>query len=454
MANDGLKTKNMTLTHQQIEKYKQELNKNPKSKVLKNAIIKNGVQSVALNRDSLVDMRFDFSNEINTGKITNQNKSGRCWLFAALNLFRHKMEQDLNIKDFELSQNYMMFHDKMEKANYFLENIIDTLEEDTYSRVLMWVLENPLDDAGQWDMLANLVDKYGVIPKDFMPETYHSSNTWHMNSILIHKLRENACILRNMHREGKSLSEIREHKDRMLGDFYRMLAYFLGEPPVKFDFEYRDEDKNFHADRVLSPQDFYQKYIGWDMSDFISIINAPTKDKPFNQTFTVKYLGNVVGGRNVLYLNTDINTIKNLTLKQIKDDKPVWFGADVRQWMHYDSGILDTEVFSFHEVFDTEFELDKAGRLDYCDSLLTHAMVFTGVNIVDGEPNRWKVENTWGEKPGKDGYFVMSNRWFEEFVYQVVIHRDYLSDDMKTALKKEPVVLSPWDPMGALAMVR
>jgi bleomycin hydrolase len=399
-------------------------------------------------------MRFDFSNEIKTGKITNQKKSGRCWLFAALNLFRHKMEKDLNIKDFQLSQTYMMFRDKLEKANYFLECIIDTRKEDTYSRVLMWLLNNLLDDAGQWDMLANLVDKYGVIPQDLMPETHHSSDTRSMNAILLNKLRDNASILRKMHKNGKSISQLREMKDGMLSDFYRMLVYFLGEPPEKFDFEFRDEDNKFHANRDLTPQEFYQKYIGWNMNDYVSIINAPTEDKPFYQTYTVKYLGNVVGGRRVLYLNVDTSMMKSLALSQISDGNPVWFGADVRQWMHYDRGIMDTELYPFEDVFDTSFGLDKAGRLNYCDSLLTHAMVFTGVNIVNGKPNRWKVENTWGDKPGKDGYFVMSDSWFEEFVYQVIVHKDYLNDGLKELLKREAEVLPPWDPMGALARMR
>ncbi len=454
MTNDSPKNNHTSLTFDLIERYKQDLRSNPKSKVLRNAIIKNGIESVALNRDSVVDMRFDFSNEVKTGKITNQKKSGRCWLFSALNLFRHKMEKDLNIKDFQLSQTYMMFRDKLEKANYFLECILLTLEEETYSRVLMWLLNNLLDDAGQWDMLANLVDKYGVIPKDLMPETYHSGNTWSMNAILLNKLRENASILRNMHKTGKSISQLRETKDGMLSHFYRMLVYFLGEPPESFDFEFRDEDNKFHADRGLTPQDFYQKYIGWNMDDYVSIINAPTQDKPFYQTYTVKYLGNVVGGRRVLYLNVDTSMMKSLALSQISDGNPVWFGGDVRQWMHYDSGIMDTRLYPFEDVFDTSFGLDKAGRLDYCDSLLTHAMVFTGVNIVNGKPNRWKVENTWGDKPGKDGYFVMSDSWFEEFVYQVIVHKDYLNDGLKELLKKEPKVLPPWDPMGALAMMR
>ncbi|RLC58359.1 MAG: aminopeptidase [Candidatus Cloacimonadota bacterium] len=419
--------------------------------VIRNGILNVGLDEIALNHQSKTDLQHTFSLELITGKITSQDKSGRCWLFAGLNTMRFKIMKDLNLKNFELSQTYQMFFDKIEKANYFLENILETLDEETNSRLIMWLLSAPLNDGGQWDMFTSIVEKYGVVPKDTMPETFASSNSARMNHILTLKLRGYASLLREYHQNGKTLEELKYEKKKMVLEFYRLLTMFLGIPPKSFTFEYTDKDKKFYRDKNITSKEFYTKYVDVDLKDYISVINAPTKDKPFNKTFTVQYLGNVEGGNNVKYLNLDMNTFKKLALTQLKDGFPVWFGSDVGQKMKRENGILAEDIYSYEDALQSKFELDKAGRLDYGESLMTHAMVFTGVNIIDDVPNRWKVENSWGEKNGKKGYFVMSDKWFEEYTYQIVINKKYLSEDLKKAWKSEPIVLKPWDPMGSLA---
>lgn len=451
---EDLVVKSAHITQTMIKNFQKDFLKLPLNRVLQNAIIKNGIQSVSRNNESTILNRYTFSEEIKTEKITNQQKSGRCWLFAGLNTFRQKISKELKIKDFELSQNYPMFWDKLEKSNYFLENVLDTLDEDIYSRVFMWLLDAPVQDGGQWDMFANLVKKYGVVPKEIMPETFHSGDTVHMDRLLTLKLRDNAAELRNLARDGKSMEALRQRKNEMLSEIYRMIAFFLGDPPSKFDFEFRDKNDKYFQVLNLTPHDFFEKYVKLNLDDYISVINAPTDDKPFNRTFTVKYLGNMKDGKDVLYLNVDIDTMKKMTLAQIKDGVPVWFGCDMGKMLDSDAGIMDSKLYLYEEALGVPFGLDKAGRLLYGESQLTHAMVFTGANLVNGEPNRWKVENSWGEKLGKEGYFVMSDEWFDEFNYQVVIDKKYISDHLMKALDQKPIVLPPWDPMGSLALMR
>jgi len=429
-------------------------NKRENSKIIANAVIKNGINDTALNNESVKKMHYDFSEEIDVGKVTNQEKSGRCWMFAALNNIRYSISKDLNIKDhdFELSEAYTMFWDKLEKANYFLENIISTVDLELDSRRVMWLLNEPTNDGGQWDMFTALIEKYGIIPKYTMPESYHSSNSRYMNKILSLKLRDLAKSLRKDFKLGADKESLREEKETMLAEIYSILAYFLGEPPQEFDFEYKDKDGKFYRDSGLSPLEFYNKYSKVKMTDYVSIINAPTTDKPFDQTYTVEFLGNVKEGQQIHYLNLPIEKLIDYSTAQLKDGEPVWFGCDVGQWSDRDLGIMDTELFNYQDLLDTKFSLDKGQRLQYGESILTHAMVFTGVNINDqDQAERWKVQNSWGEKVGEDGFFIMSNDWFKEFNYEVVINKKYLSEADLKSYQKDPVVLKPWDPMGSLA---
>ena len=431
-----------------LDEFSKAFHADPANGIRKNAVVKSGLKDAAENQQEAIDNPMLFSIEIETGKITNQKSSGRCWLFAALNTMRFEIMQKLNLETFELSQNYQMFWDKMEKANYFLDSIVKTAGEDVDSRLVKHLLSAPMQDGGQWDMYCAIAEKYGVVPKYVMPETFHSSNTGVMCKYLTLKLREDAMLLREAVKAGKDTEAM---KKDMLSEIYRMLVICLGEPPKSFTFEYRDKDKNFHRDADITPMDFFKKYVGLNLSDYISIINAPTADKPYGRTFTVDYLGNVVGGRAVKYLNLPSEEVKKLAIAQLSDGKPVWFGCDVGQMSTRNSGIMGMHTYDYESLLGVKFGMDKAQRLDYSDSMMTHAMVFLGVNLVDGKPNRWKVENSWGDEAGQDGYYIMTDEWFDEYNYQVVVNRKYLSAEQQAMFDQAPIVLKPWDPMGSLA---
>jgi len=350
-----------------------------------------------------------------------------------------------------LSQNYTFFWDKFEKANYFYENVLATADQPTSSRKVAWLMTTPQQDGGQWDMLVAIIQKYGIVPKSVMPETYNSSKSAEINSTLNLKLRKDAVELRELVAAKASADDIQARKEKMLNEVYRMLAYAFGEPATEFDWEYRDDDKNYHIDKGLTPQSFFKKYIGWNLDDYVSIINAPTDDKPYNHTYTIEMLGNVLGGREVKHLNVSMADFKQLAIKQLQAGQSVWFGCDVGQSSDRQKGVMATDVYSKDELFDVDLSMSKAERLDYGESLMTHAMVITGVDLVNGQPTKWKVENSWGDKVGEKGFFVMSDAWMDEYCYQVVVNKQFLSDDLKAAQAEEPTVLAPWDPMGALA---
>lgn len=448
-------TDDTAISPEMMERFQASFRSLPQHRVLMNAIKKNGIQSVAMNQEVLVEMQYTFSTELETGEITNQKNSGRCWMFAGLNVLRGHVAKKCQLKSFELSQSYQMFWDKFEKSNYFLESILETLDEPTDGRLISWLLMQPVNDGGQWDMFVNLVEKYGVVPKHVMPETHHSSKSREMNRLITRKLREYAVTLRNAyHAKQLSVESLRAEKQTMLGEIYRILCFFLGEPPKTFDFEYRNEEKEFHRDEHLTPQDFYKKYVDVNLADYVSVIHAPTADKPFGHTYTVQYLGNVKGGKAVKYLNVEMSTFRSLALQQLEAGEPVWFGCDVGQMLDRDAGIMDMNLYDYESALSVPFQMSKEDRLNYGESLMTHAMVFTGVNVVNGQPNRWKVENSWGPEPGNKGFFIMSDEWFDEYMYQIVVRRDYLSAELQAALDTPPVELKPWDPMGSLATLR
>ncbi len=440
------------ITPQQLIKFEQQFDANPANAVAMNAAVQNGIVKSAISYEAFRRERHEFSVNIKQGEITNQKASGRCWMFAALNVMRFEVMQKLNLETFEFSQSYPLFFDKLEKSNYFLENILDTLDEPTGGRLVSFLLTDPMGDGGQWDMFCGLVEKYGVVPKDAMRESVSSSATREMDYYLTLKLREFACTLRTAHEKGAEMEQLRGSKEQMLAEIYRILCISLGKPPKEFCFETRDKDGNFIRDAKITPQEFFAKYVGWNLDDYVSLINAPTADKPFGKTYSVKYLGSVKEGRAVRYLNLPIEQLKAAAIAQMQDGAPVWFGCDVGKCSIRENGIMDLNVIRADQLFGVSFPMDKAQRLDYGHSLMTHAMVFLGVNLDEqGRPNRWRVENSWGKEPGKDGYYVMSDDWFTEYTYQVVVHKKYLSQEALEQLKAEPILLEPWDPMGSLA---
>ena len=435
-----------------LDQLEKRFDENPGNRMAMNAAVSCGICASSRNYETEREIPHEFSISLEQGAVTNQKRSGRCWMFAALNCMRFQVIKKQNLEDFELSQSYPLFYDKLEKANYFLESILDTLDEPTDGRLIAHLLAAPLNDGGQWDMLCSIVEKYGLVPKMAMPESVSSSATQEMVSYMTEKLREYACVLRKGHKAGKSMEQLKKEKEAMMETVYRMLCISLGKPPRTFTFEYRDKDGNFHREANLTPKAFYEKYVGLRLDDYVSVINAPTEDKPFYRSYTVQYLGNVKEGRPVKYVNLPIEEMKQAAIAQLKDGEPVWFGCDVGKRSFRDGGLMDTGIYDVETLFDTDFPMTKAERLEYGQSLMTHAMVFQGVNLDEnGRPDRWRVENSWGEEAGKKGYFVMSDRWFDEYNYQVVVNKKYLSSKALEAYEKEPVRLNPWDPMGSLA---
>ncbi len=423
-------------------------------KLSRNAVTRSGLAASAADYAMERRMRYSFSLEVEVGKVTNQKSSGRCWMFAALNTMRFEIMKKLNLETFELSQSYPLFYDKLEKSNYFLENILTSLDAPLDGRLVAFLLQSPVQDGGQWDMFRSLVEKYGVVPKDQMPETFHSSNTGLMNKFLTLKLRQFACELRTAHEEGESLANLRAKKESMLAEIHHMLCVCLGTPPTALSFEVRNKDKAFHRAQ-MTPVEFFRTYVGWNLADYVSLIHAPTKDKPYERMYTVDRLGSVFGGAYpVRYLNLPAEQLKEAAIRQLQDGHPVWFGCDVGQWLHREWGCMDTAAFDFAGVLGTAFPLTKAQRLDYGESVMTHAMVFAGVNLDEnGKPDRWKVENSWGDKSGNEGWYIMSDDWFSEYTYQVVVHKKHLTNRQLELLSQEPIILKPWDPMGSLATV-
>jgi len=425
---------------------------NPKFAAMENAISHNGLLTSLEKRSSAVENTPVFSLDLTKDKVSDQKASGRCWMFAALNTFRHKMIAGFQLEDFELSQAHTFFWDKYEKSNWFLEQVIATADQELTSRKVKFLLDTPQQDGGQWDMVVALFEKYGVVPKSVYPESISSSNSRELNQILNKLLRQDAQILRELVSEGANSAELQAKKEELLQEVFNFLAMNLGLPPRQFDFSYRDKDNHFHSESGLTPLTFYQKYVDLKLEDYVSIINAPTADKPYGRSYTVEMLGNVVGSKPVRYLNVEMDRLKELAIAQMQAGETVWFGSDVAQSSNRKAGVMAEGMHDFTASMDIRLTQDKAGRLDYSESLMTHAMVLTGVDLDEnGRAKKWKVENSWGEKVGNKGYFVASDAWMGEYTYQIVVRKEFLTAAELAAYEAEPLVLAPWDPMGALA---
>jgi bleomycin hydrolase len=438
-----------TLAAADLELLRKDFSANPAYRLAQNAVTRVTVDDVAINREIINNVDHMLSTQLDDWKVTNQERSGRCWLFAGLNLLRVGVMRKTGIKDFEFSQNYAMFWDKIERANYFLEAIIETADRDLDDRTVAFLLEQVAGDGGQWNMFAALVAKHGLVPKGYMPETQSSSNTARMNSILRYQLRQGTRSLRAA--AAESVAAARSVKAQILETIYRVLCIHLGTPPDRFDWQWIDKDKQFHRDGVLTPQEFAAKYVDLPLDEYVCLVHDPRPTSPVGRTFTVEYLGNVIGGPQVIYLNVDMSVIKDIAAKTLQGGEPVWFGCDVGKMMSSDYAIWDASLYDLPSVYDAQFELDKAARLAYHETQMTHAMLFTGVDVLDGAPRRWRVENSWGTDRGKDGFYTMNDSWFDEYVFEIAARRTALPADLQQALSAEPIVLPAWDPMGALA---
>ena len=440
-----------SLTQDVLAELQSDFATNPSYRLMQNAVTQYDVNEIALDRSVVTTAAHSYSNVLDNWSPTDQGNSGRCWLFAGLNLFRVDTMKALNVKQFEFSQNYAMFWDKTERANFLLESVISTADRPVSDRTVAWLLGRPLEDAGQWDMFVGLVKKHGVVPKAAMPETESSDNTYRMNSILYHVMRQGAKDIRDLYADEAGVEAMRQAKRETLKVVYRVLCIHLGTPSSRFDWQWTDKDGQFHRDGEITPLEFAEKYVVTPVDEYVCLVHDPRETSPMGRTFAIDFLGNVVGSPSVKYLNIDIELMKEITLRLLLEEKAVWMGCDVGKQMHRKLGLWDAQLFDYAGVYGTEFTLDKAGRLDYGQTQMTHAMLFTGVDVVDGRARRWRVENSYGEALGDKGFCMMNDSWFNEYMFEIAAPKSYLPEDLQRALDTEPILLPPWDPMGALA---
>ena len=394
--------------------------------------------------------------------ITDQHRSGRCWLFASTNVFRLALMKKYNLASFELSQSYLFFWDKLEKSNWFLEQIIDTSGEDLDGRLVQHLLGDIVSDGGQWDMVYNLVEKYGLVPKSVYPDNWSAMNSGFLNSVVKTKLREFALQLRGMinREEGVSAEQLSSVKSKMMQEVSLIMTLLLGPPPSpeeEFTWTYKDKDEKAHELKI-KPKRFSKDITSSDfkinsgtIEKMISLVHDP-RHEPLT-LMTVDRLGNIVGGRNVTYVNVDVKTLKQACIRTLRAGLPVFFGSDVGKFSDTSSGIMDLSLYDFNLGLSTSLlNMSKSQRLHVGESQMTHAMVLTGVHVDEqGKSVRWRVMNSWGESAGEKGWFVMSDAWMDEFVYQAVVDPRFVGKEVRDVLGKEALILPPWDPMGALA---
>lgn len=447
---------NDPLTPYNYLSWERQLVEDPRYKLALNAVNAVDIQTIIRNRSSFVNdniQEFSDKIELEGTPVTNQRSSGRCWIFASTNVFRVAVQKKYNITDFQLSQAYLFFYDKLEKANFFLDNVIDTADEDLNGRLVQTLFQEPVSDGGQWDMIVNLVSKYGLVPNKIYPDSFNAENSSKLNYFVINKLREYGLILRKLAND-KSVSptSISSVKEKFVHEIYNVLVLALGVPPKPhepFVWEYTDKDGKFYSVKT-NATDFYKKIVGFEASEYFSLIHDPRN--AYKALYTVDRLGNISGGKGIEYVNADVDILKKAAIKSIQNNEPVFFGSDVGKFSDSASGIMDTQAWNYEVAFNVDMGLTKAERLQTGSSAMTHAMVLTAVHIVDGKPTKWRVENSWGESAGNKGYFIMSDDWFNEYVYQVVTSSKYAEKEYTNIWKsKKYNVLPRWDPLGALA---
>tara|TARA_B100000900_G_scaffold358296_1_gene329136 strand:+ start:1293 stop:2639 length:1347 start_codon:yes stop_codon:yes gene_type:complete len=438
------------VTEIQIEEFRKSFDSDPSATVAQNAVSNADLSTLALRRDLVQNMDFSFSTKLDEWNVTNQRRSGRCWLFATLNLFRVGAMKKMNVKNFEFSQAHIHFWDKLERANHFLEAILETSERPVDDRTIHFLLSDPIGDGGQWNMATNLIRKHGLVPMSAYPESHSSSSTRSMNTVLKDILRTTASEIRRILDDGGSNNEARKHKEERMKEIWRVLCIHLGTPPEKFDWQWRDKDNKFHRKGNMTPLEFVDEYVEVDWEEYICIVNDPRNE--YYRTYTVDFLQNVAGGPPVVYLNVPSNEMKDITQRLLEDGIPVWMGCDVGKNMARKRGLWDAELYDLKGLYGIQFGMEKADRLRFGQTMMTHAMLFTGVDVVDGKPRRWRVENSWGsDESGEKGFYTMNDNWFDEHMFEIAAPKDYLTDEMRSGLKGDPIVLPAWDPMGSLA---
>lgn len=432
------------ISAEMLERISQSYTGSAEQRAVKNALASNSIATLAINADNLAMCDTHFSHRVKTRGITDQKSSGRCWLFTGLNVLRAKMIEKYDLPAMEFSQNYNSFYDLLEKSNLFLQAIIDTRELPLDDRKVDWLLKNPIGDGGQFTGVSNLIMKYGVVPKEAMPETYQSNSTSQMGMILKLKLREWALELRGL-KEAKAM----KRKEEMLSEVYRILVECLGVPPTEFEWARYDKQGNLVSKKSYTPKSFYEEYIGEDLEhNYIMVMNDPSRE--YGKVYEIEYDRHVYDGENWLYVNLPIERVKELAIASIKDNTAMYFSCDVGKFLDRKKGTLDVANFDYASLFGTEFGMDKRERIQTYASGSSHAMTLIAVDLDEaGVPRKWMVENSWGAASGWQGNLIMTDEWFEEYMFRVVVEKKYVPEDILKMLEQEPILLPSWDPMFA-----
>ncbi|MCQ2073202.1 MAG: C1 family peptidase [Bacteroidaceae bacterium] len=414
----------------------------PAEKAVRNALAGQSIAVLAVNADNAAMIDTHFSNRVLTKGITDQKSSGRCWLFTGLNVLRAKMIAKHDLGEFTFSQNYVSFYDLLEKSNLFLQAMIDNSKSDITDRKVDWLFQNPIGDGGQFTGVSNLIMKYGVVPSDVMPETYQSNNTSEMRAVLSKKLRQFGLELR-----GMKTADAIKRKTEMLTEIYGILAKCLGVPPTSFEWTRYDSKGNFVSRKTYTPKDFYNEFVGQDLeNNYIMVMNDPSRD--YYRTYEIEYDRHVYDGDNWVYVNLPVERIKEMAIASIKDSTAMYFSCDVRKFANTSKGTLDLANMDYESLFDTDFPMDKKQRIQTYASGSSHAMTLIAVDLDDrGNPVKWMVENSWGASSGYKGNLIMTDEWFNEYMFRLVLEKKYVPSDILDVMKKKPVMLPSWDPM-------
>lgn len=417
-------------------------------RALRNAMNAADIDKLALNTENLNNLDTSFSNRVESKGITNQKQSGRCWLFTGLNVLRSQIMAKQDLKELELSQNYNFFFDQLEKSNLFLQGIIDTADKPMDDKTVDWLFSHPLSDGGQFTGLSDNLTKYGIVPSSVMVETYSSNNTTKLNRLISLKLREYGLKLRDMKKKGANANKLASAKEEMLQTVYRMLAMTLGEPPTEFTWTRRNKKGEVVSTKTYTPQSFYREMAGNDLRDgYVMLMNDPTR--PYHKLYEIDYDRHVYDGSNWTYINLPVEEIKAMAIESIKDSTMMYFSCDVGKFLDRDRGMLDVDNYSYGDLFDTDFPMDKADRIRTHASASSHAMTLMAVDLDEkGQPRKWMVENSWG--PGaNDGHLIMTDKWFDEYMFRLVVDKKYVPAKTLEILKQTPTKLPAWDPLFA-----
>ncbi len=437
-----------SITESNLLEIRSSYNKNdPSTKALTNALSNNDITKIALSRENLSTVDHHFKYKVEVKGISNQMKSGRCWMFTSMNTLRPLVIDKYKLSNFEFSHNYLYFWDIFEKANLYLEAQIKYADKPMDDKYVKWLFKSPVGDGGVWNSFTNLADKYGLVPKEVFPETNSSNNTGWMIRIINRKLREDGLELREISSTEAKGKELESKKIEMLKDIYRILAMNLGEPPTEFKYRFVDKNDSIGEYKTYTPKSFMTEVLGdINFGDYVMLMNDPTRE--YNKVYEIEYDRNVIEGRNWIYLNLPSDKLKELAVKSIKNNVSMYASCDVGKQLNNSIGIADVNNFDFESLYGVKFGMNKAERINTFESGSSHGMALIAVDVDENEkPVKWQFENSWGTKSGHNGYLTFTDEWFNEYLFRVVVKKEFIDAEIVKLLEQKPIVLPPWDPM-------